>query len=135
MEWYPYTYVWLGLFSTHENHVFSWKYPPGGRKFEFQDLKKIYFILYYHRLLIDTHIKTPRAFVDHFSKIHDFQENDVIIPGNIGIFGGASTQINYFGLRNVCAKNHAFSTICAIFAPFSLTSIVFSVFYTKAGWV
>ena len=38
------------------------------------------------------------------------------------LLGGTSTQINCIGPMNVCAKNHAFSTICEIFSPSSYTT-------------
>ena len=63
----------------------------------------------------DRDISTFYTIFQYFKNVQDFQENDVITSGKMALFGGTSTQINCFGPMNLCAKFHAFSTICKIF--------------------
>ena len=58
----------------------------------------------------------------YFRNLQGFQENDVITGGKMALFGETSTQINCIGPMNLCAKFHAFSTICKIFSQFTYTN-------------
>ena len=79
----------------------------------------IFFVFYLHYLSNDTHIDTFQAFFWVFRNFLELTGNDVIIPGNVVIFGGAPTQIICIVLRNICAKFGAFSTICTISLTFN----------------
>ena len=99
----------------------SRKQLPGIIFFDSYTTEMIYFVQYINFHSIGTHIPPSGAPFDDFHNFLDFQENGAIMGGKMVIFGGTSTQINYFGLMKLCAKNHTFSTSCTIFSPISST--------------
>ena len=65
-------------------------------------------------MLIDSLISTFYVIFQYFRNFQDFQENDFITGRKMVLFGETSTRFNFFGSIHLCAKFHAFSTICNI---------------------